>query len=234
MEKDLNKMLWLVLPITVFFVPYLSRLGGVGADLYLYGEDGWIEILTVAFLLIAILFGMLFLLLHKMPGHGWMRWWMVLLIAGSLYFAGEEASWGQHVFGWETSEYWQTFNDQGETNLHNTSPLFDQVPRTLLSIAALVGGVLVPVYFFLAKRRLSRASAYYWLWPTYECIPAALFSVLVSWHEKIYKILDIEIPVVLDVRAGEVKESFLALFIMIYVVSIWYRSRSHSEPNVSE
>ena len=156
-------------------------------------------------------------------------WWMMILVLGSTYFAGEEVSWGQHIFGWEASEYWQSLNDQGETNLHNTGPLFDQVPRALLSAAALVGGVLVPLYFFLAKRRLRKTSLHYWLWPTYECIPAAFFSILVSWHEKVYQILDVEIPVVVDVRAGEVKESLLALFIMVYVMSIWYRSRKLSK-----
>ena len=226
MEKNLHKLLWLVIPVVVFLVPYLSRMGGEGADLYLYGENGWIEILTVIFLLIAILFGMMFLLLLRVPGHDWVLWWMVILVLGSIYFAGEEVSWGQHIFGWEASEYWQSLNDQGETNLHNTGPLFDQIPRALLSVAALVGGVLVPLYLFLTKRRLDKASLHYWLWPTYECAPAALFSILVSWHEKTYRMLDVEIPVVLDVRAGEVKESFLALFIMVYVVSIWYRSRN--------
>ena len=226
MEKDLSKLVWLMLPVIVLLVPYLSRIGAAGADLYLYGENGWVEILTVVFLLVAIFFGVLFLLLSKVPGHGWTRWWMVLLILGSIYFAGEEASWGQHVFGWQTSDFWQNFNDQGETNLHNTSPLFDQVPRTLLSVAALIGGVLAPLYFALTRRYPDRKSLHYWLWPTYVCMPAAFFSLLVSWHEKIYRILGVEIPAVLDVRAGEVKEGFLALFIMLYVVSIWYRSRN--------
>lgn len=226
MGRNLHKLVWLVLPVVIFFAPYLSRMGGEGADLYLYGEDGWIEILTVVFLLVAILFGAMFLLQRRVPGHDWVLWWMVILVLGSIYFAGEEVSWGQHIFGWEASEYWQSLNDQGETNLHNTGPLFDQIPRALLSAAALVGGVLVPLYFLFTKRHPGKASRHYWLWPTYECVPAALFSVLVSWHEKVYRILDVEIPVVLDVRAGEVKESFLALFIMVYVMSLWYRSRN--------
>ena len=229
MEKDLNKLVWLVLPIAILIVPYLSRLAGVDSDLHLYGENGWIEALTVVFLLVAILFGIIFLILSKIPSHGWMQWWMALLVLGSLYFAGEELSWGQHIFGWETSEYWQTLNDQGETNLHNTSPLFDQIPRTLLSIAALVGGVLAPLYLYLTKQQLGVTSVHYWLWPTYTCLPAALFSLLVSWHEKMYRILEIKIPIVLDVSAGEIKESFLALFIMVYVLSIWCRSRNLSD-----
>ncbi|MYB89780.1 MAG: hypothetical protein F4X93_07485 [Proteobacteria bacterium] len=228
MDKDLNKLIWLVLPVVIFLVPYLSRVNGTGADLFLYGENGWIEILTVVFLFIAIFFGVLFLLLCRVQGHGWLQWWMALLVLGSIYFAGEEISWGQHIFGWETSSYWQSLNDQGETNLHNIGPLFDQIPRTLLSAAALVGGVLVPLYYSLSKRHPSVTSLHYWLWPTYVCVPAALFSMLVSWHEKMYGILGAEIPTVLDVRAGEVKESLLALFIMVYVMSVWYRARKLS------
>ena len=226
MNKDLNKLVWVALPVVVFLVPYLSRIRGIGADLYLYGEDGWIEILTIIFLLVAIFFGVTFLLLNKVPSHGWIRWWMALLILGSIYFAGEEASWGQHFIGYNTPEFWQNFNDQGETNLHNTSPLFDQLPRTLLSIAALIGGVLVPLYFLFAQQYPKRSSLHYWLWPTYACLPAAFLSLLVSWHEKVYKIMDVEVPVILDVRAGEVKESLLALFIMLYIASIWHRSRN--------
>ncbi len=39
---------------------------------------------------------------------------------GSLYIAGEEMSWGQHFFHWNTPEYWAEVNRQQETNLHNT------------------------------------------------------------------------------------------------------------------
>src|SRR3546814_4167282 len=53
--------------------------------------------------------------------------------------AGEEASWGQHYAGWLTPDNWQALNDQGETNLHNTSSWLDQKPRTLLEIGVIVG-----------------------------------------------------------------------------------------------
>src|SRR3546814_9825984 len=61
-----------------------------------------------------------------------------------------EASWGQHYAGWLTPENWQALNDQGETNLHNTSSWLDQKPRTLLEIGVIVGGILIPM---LALRR---------------------------------------------------------------------------------
>src|SRR3546814_3987566 len=76
--------------------------------------------------------------------------WIVLGLLGSVYMAGEEASWGQHYAGWLTPENWQALNDQGETNLHNTSSWLDQKPRTLLEIGVIVGGILIPL---LALRR---------------------------------------------------------------------------------
>jgi disulfide bond formation protein DsbB len=33
-----------------------------------------------------------------------------------LYIAGEEMSWGQHFFHWNTPEYWAMVNRQEETN----------------------------------------------------------------------------------------------------------------------
>ena len=225
MKKDLHWLFWFMLPLAVFILPYLSRLGAPGSDAYLYGENGWVEVSTAVYLLVAILFGMNILASAKSDGHGWIRGWMIVIVLGSLYFAGEEISWGQHIFGWETPERWLGLNDQGETNFHNTSALLDQLPRTLLSFAALVGGVMVPLFRIIRGRYPGRSSPSYWLWPTFVCMPAALFSLLVSWHEKLYRVLGVEIPPVLDVRAGEVKESLLALFIMFYVISIWYRKR---------
>ena len=225
MYKDLHKLIWLVLPIAVFVIPYLSRFGGKNADLYLYMENGWIEVSTVIFLIIAIALGALFLKSHNFSNYNWLRRWFILLILGCIYFAGEEMSWGQHIFGWETPRGWLGINDQSETNLHNTSPLFDQIPRNLLSVAALIGGILVPFYRIFTKNFPVPQSVHFWLWPTHVCIPAALFSMLVSWQEKIYEPLGIEIPAILDIRSGEVKESLLALFIMIYILSIWHRNR---------
>ena len=43
-----------------------------------------------------------------------------------LYIAGEEMSWGQHFFHWNTPEYWAMVNRQEETNLHNTWAIFEK------------------------------------------------------------------------------------------------------------
>ena len=145
-----------------------------------------------------------------------------------MYFAGEELSWGQHYFGWETPEGWGNVNDQQETNLHNTSALFDQVPRTLLTIAALVGGIIVPLVLLFRGKCFDPKGDAYWLWPTYIVMPASIGAIFVSFHEKAYKLFDSEVPFILDIRAGETKECLLAMFIMLYMLSLYKRLKNSS------
>jgi hypothetical protein len=72
--------------------------------------------------------------------------WTVSLIAAlsCLYIAGEEASWGQHFFHWNTPEYWAVINNQGETNLHNAYLITEGLPRSILGICVAIGGLGVP------------------------------------------------------------------------------------------
>ena len=52
---------------------------------------------------------------------------IVLLLAMLLFFGfGEEISWGQRIFGWQTPTWWNHMNVQGETNIHNLG-LFNNV-----------------------------------------------------------------------------------------------------------
>lgn len=48
-----------------------------------------------------------------------MKWWFVLFGSAFFFFGGEEISWGQRLFGFETPEAWRKLNVQGEVNLHN-------------------------------------------------------------------------------------------------------------------
>lgn len=227
MNKDLNKVIWLLGPITIFLIPYISRIITDQAYTFMYMESGWVELSTVVFLVFTIIFSILFIKNHNFLDQSWLKVWFILLILGSIYFAGEEASWGQHFFGWSTPDAWSVINDQQETNLHNTSAIFDQIPRTLLSLAAVIGGFLVPLFQKISNKYPAPGTAQYWFWPTYVCIPVAILSLVVSWHEKAYEIFGSEVPSILDIRSGEVKESLLALFMMIYALSVWYRNKNY-------
>lgn len=138
--------------------------------------------------------------------------WLAIMLLGSVYFAGEELSWGQHFVGWNTPENWSALNDQEETNLHNTSSLFDQFPRMVLTMAILFGGVFAPIYRKFRGIQLSETTAWHWVLPTLECLPA---SLLVLLFRPIVDLVGADF-----VSAGEMKENAIALFIMIYVDSI--------------
>ena len=57
---------------------------------------------------------------------------IIIKIIGLTYFLGEEMSWGQHIFKWESPDFFMNLNNQKEANLHNMSNFFDQIPRSLV------------------------------------------------------------------------------------------------------
>ena len=91
-----------------------------------------------------------------------------------LYIAGEETSWGQHFFHWNTPAYWAEVNRQEETNLHNTYDIFEKTPRLILQLGIFVGGLLVPIAaVFLPRLRANRMALFL---PAAALLPTALES----------------------------------------------------------
>lgn len=206
-------MLHILLPIGVAIFPFVWY-AAAGTGEALGGELGIIENMTVLFLVIAIYFALRSFIPARRHNQApqILQPWLAIMILGSVYFAGEELSWGQHFVGWNTPEHWSSLNDQEETNLHNTSSLFDQFPRMVLTMAILFGGALAPIYRRFRRIQLSKTTAWYWVFPTLECLPASLPVLL---YRPILDLIGADF-----VSAGEMKENAIALFIMIYVDSI--------------
>ena len=198
-------------------------------------EVGLLEQGTVICLVPAVVLGVLaFRRRRELPAK-WLGAWLVLLTLGALYYAGEECSWGQNYFGWLTPEGWSQVNDQHETNLHNTSSLFDHVPRALLSAAA---GVCLVAPFVLMRRRRQwdpRTNSWAWFFPTMAVVPAAVLALAVGLPQQLYGKYDKTSEAVswfaemfLAGRHSELKEYFLAMFILMYVWSFATRVSSLS------
>ncbi len=82
-------------------------------------EDGAVEYMT-AFLLFCSSILMFSRFFKQFKNHKLLWKIGVFSIAFVFFFgAGEEISWGQRIFGIESSEYFSENNAQGETNLHN-------------------------------------------------------------------------------------------------------------------
>jgi hypothetical protein len=193
---------------------------------WMRGELGLVENLTVAFLAGALV---CVLLCHRQRAR--VRWRFfgpatLVVAAGLFFFAGEEASWGQHWLGFAPPESIAARNDQGEFNLHN-DPVFekvlDQLPRLVLTLAALAGGVIAPLVRRsrgLVSRDFASPGPWGWVWPGFECLPAAILVLTISLPKKAFELLDRPQPYLLDISPGETKEYCLALFLLVYLWSL--------------
>jgi hypothetical protein len=130
-----------------------------------------------------------------------------------LYIAGEEMSWGQHIFHWNTPEYWAMVNRQEETNLHNTYAIFEKTPRSILEAAIFIGGLLVPIAaLFWPWLRACRASLFL---PAATLVPTALGAFIFKLIDRLQQ--GGHIPTLLF-RPSETIETYLYFFILAYLI----------------
>jgi Tetratricopeptide repeat len=106
------------------------------------------------------------------------RMFFAALAMACFYVAMEEISWGQRIFGFETTEFFKTKNLQGEMNLHNmlTGPVSTPLKAALeyATAALLVGfGVLYPIATVLKipptswLDRMGLPAPPFYLWPLF-------------------------------------------------------------------
>jgi hypothetical protein len=225
-EGQLPQWAWLWLPIAAIVIELGFRI--INEPLYRtlwQSELGPVETGTVVVLLPGIIAGLFALRYTQLLPMRWLVGWLVVMILGSTYFGGEEASWGQHWLGWETPEAMSNLNDQGETNLHNTSSWLDQKPRLALELGVLVGGLLYPLFLLLGRRRRPNhpLDPQYWLWPTQQLLPTAILAIAIGLPQRLEKWFGWPIPYPLDIRASETQEFYFALFLALYLVSFQRR-----------
>lgn len=224
-RTTLDRFWWLWLPLAGTLLLLLwPHLDASSYDTWVGGELGALELVQVVIPLASLVLALRMLALPELRGRRLLWSWLALAALGSLYVAGEEASWGQHYLGWATPEGWQAVNDQGETNLHNTSSWFDQKPRILLELGVFVGGILIP----LAALRWPgiRRGRFAVILPPLLCLPSALLAEFASTSERV---LDVVAPgVILFNRTSEVQELYFYLFILFYLVGLRQRLRGET------
>lgn len=153
-------------------------------------------------------------LTYKVVKGSTLLWFAVLFFAiAAFYIAGEEHSWGQHFFNWNTPSYWSEINRQQETNLHNTSPWFNQRPKLLFDNAMFIGGLLVPlIQLWTGTFRQ----------PLLALLTPPLAIAIPAVIALAFKIVDDLGKDVLGgsifIRPSEVVETFQYLYMLMYVI----------------
>ena len=236
----IRNVIYFVLPTCLLLLPYIFFALFDGAPFYFNKESGAVENITAGILALALLLttSMFFQYRKKtelliqdsnsaIPFRRFTFGWLIVYGLGCIYFLGEEISWGQHLFDWSTPDAWVAVNDQQETNLHNTSALFDQVPRFLLTLGIVIGGLVYP--FFVRNKPLATGSFSSFLaliMPSFHCVTSATSVLFITVHDKIYSLLQIDMPTFLQINDGEVKESLIAMFILVYIYDFYQRLKS--------
>jgi hypothetical protein len=252
-HRDLPLWLWVGLPLASMALRFAAPavLSEPGWQRQMTEEFGLIQNLTVIFLLPAIVAGILiFLRRRELPrGVGW-----IMLLGGlaALYFAGEEASWGQHWLGYGTPEALKKINRQDEFNVHNVHNIFNNIPRQLMFIGT-IGCVVIPLWlaswpwlgthFEWLNRRFPRLrptlqrgidklrspeSTWYWLAPNYRLVLISLMVVFLRLPKRLEDVLGAPpsasyADMAFFQGSGEFKEYCFAIVMMFYILSVYLR-----------
>lgn len=228
---DLHWWYWASLPVLVvllvIFAHYLSP------ELYelMTRRDeagfGVVENLTVLVLLPAIVAGFMTFRDRRLFPDWRLGWTTLSCTLACIYFAGEELSWGQHLFGWQTPESFAAANKQRETNLHNLNGVggwFNQKPKMLVEWWLLLGGVLLPAARWLRRARPGSDTLMGWFWPTHIVVPTALLYLAMRsayWYQDG---TGVEIP--WWAYDPETREFLIALYLSLYLTSIRERLKA--------
>lgn len=216
------RWLWLWFPPLLLILELGVRVySGAAYNRWFDTELGVVELATPLASALGVVAGIAACCHWKRLPTPWLRGWVVLVTLGCVYITGEELSWGQQLLGWATPESLMAVNDQGETNLHNTSSWFDQKPRMLLELFVLYGGI---IHVLLQRGGVKKGDWRIWFWPTYVCLPSALLAILVRMPDRLDKWFGIG-PLPFAIRWSEPQEYYFALFLFLYLLSIWYRVR---------
>jgi len=145
----------------LLFSVFLSRINHDAFRYQLVAEDGLVESITAL-----SLFCVMLICIYRIVKLRRSRSLVFLSMTGfialtGLFGAGEEISWGQRIFGWQTPEYFLEHNKQEETGLHN---LIIEINGKKLSINKIIFGtglafamliylfVMTPIYRSHQKR----------------------------------------------------------------------------------
>lgn len=203
---------------TSFFDPQLMAQHLVKDDV---DRGGLVENMTFFVLIPGIIAGIVAFIKNRSQMKPWFTaYWLLAWILACIYFAGEEVSWGQWYFEWQTPEAVTQINDQNETNLHNTSTWFDQKPRTLVEIWIFVTGLVFPLISLATRKNLANAFNG-WVHPSVHLFSAALFFTAVRFSAWI----DQQPTLQLIFASSELRELCVAIFLSLFLISFLVRQK---------
>ena len=145
--------------------------------------------------------------------HGLPRVWFAFFAVAALFVALEEISYGQHLFGWQSPEWFKSHSakETPETNLHN---LYGHKPAHLLNAAATVAFPMAFLVFPWLYRRCFGETA--WsraVMPHWELTLLVVLAQSATWFDDIARVAGSDN---FWARATELKELYWSLTALGY------------------
>ncbi len=236
------KRLCVCLPLVLITAGLLVPLLGYDAwQKYMMSERwGLAENGTVAFLLTGIILAGMAISRRGAYPRG-LTVFLALFMLVSFYFAGEEASWGQHWLGFKTPDSISKINKQHEFNLHNLQgarKYFNAEPKRLLVVAIIAGGIVAPLVMIRWRRQISEKLAIVdWIIPPPVFAIAATLAICSDFPEEI---LDDRfhlsktfhktsyLNMALLAPAEEFREFMIGMLFFLYALMIYCRTRQQT------
>ncbi len=226
--QDIHPALWLWLPIATFVAQFLVPLFLEYPAWRVAWEDeyGYIENMTVVFALVAMVYTIKIYRLDVSFPKG-IKPFVLLSGVAMFFFAGEELSWGQWFFLWDTPEAWREINLQGETNIHNLSRVLSKYPRHVITLVCFVVGVIMP-FMLIRRQKQGRVVSDYWHWlvPTVRLVLICLIVSFATTPARIlnhYDLIESKSYWDMALPSSECREYFIAMFFMTYFISLYTR-----------
>ena len=64
-----------------------------------------------------------------------------------------------------------------------------------------------------------------WIWPTMVCLPTSVLALVIGIPQRISRWTTDKPEYIREMRSGETKEYLLAVFLMLYLASLYWRLR---------
>ena len=110
-------------------------------------EDGFIEDLTLIPLAVLTVTCIMCLVKYARKKNALFFFMYLMIALGSFFILGEEISWGQRIFGFKTSQFFEEHNTQDEENIHNLVLEGEKLNKIIFT-DALVAGVAIYLLAF--------------------------------------------------------------------------------------
>lgn len=173
-------------------------------------EDGVLETATAIMLFSSgVIVGMRLLRERKLHPRSFFVI-SILMVVVFVFVSGEEISWGQRIFGVQSSEFFLENNRQDETNLHNLEVRGVNLNKLIFGrmlVLFLIGYYLILPYLFSLRGRVYR-----WASSLYFPVPKIHHGVMML-------ALGLLVEQIPSSKRGELNEVCLGVFALLLVTS---------------